>query len=575
MNRNDRSSHFGKRARTTNVGNAAAYNNRHGNSSRNSAPAVTNNNTNNENPSMRQHNQQPPSQNNDASSPPMEPTLKCMTVVEEGTKISFACYDEEKNEIIIEQNRINGQDTERAVQAFIAATRPNLVLISSKIAANAPLVELLTQNPPLGDQDPNVHPQQQQPSIPYQLLKSKAFDLKSCKQLILNKLRVMTLLKRSSQRSNNSYGNRNQTYNLSQGGHMNDASAPSSYHSLASIVDFDSPILLRALGALLCFLQGTAFRLEEGSTVTVNTIRYVRSSQYMRIDTATLHALHIFSTEHHPLVAKGPGKGKEGFSLYTLLDRTKSKIGKSCLKEWMLKPLLDPAAIRERQDGVELFLKQSCRETVSTLMSHLHKVGAVDKILLRMQKCHSAPMDFIVLSKTLSAAISIFAILNGELRNIIAQEQANDSFQEGHLSESRKNFAVVDRILHPCRVPVLQDLHERLVSIVDHEATAETKESVVIHYGFHEELDNAKEMFDNLDGKTTRSVLYILEYPVFGCISTNIVSILHLPRDAFCCWIRCAPEIPFVIKFEGGVFTTGKLKAIYPIRSLTEKVFTN
>lgn len=356
---------------------------------------------------------------------------------------------------------------------------------------------------------------------------------------------------------------------------MNDASAPSSYHSLASIVDFDSPILLRALGALLCFLQGTAFRLEEGSTVTVNTIRYVRSSQYMRIDTATLHALHIFSTEHHPLVAKGPGKGKEGFSLYTLLDRTKSKIGKSCLKEWMLKPLLDPAAIRERQDGVELFLKQSCRETVSTLMSHLHKVGAVDKILLRMQKCHSAPMDFIVLSKTLSAAISIFAILNGELRNIIAQEQANDSFQEGHLSESRKNFAVVDRILHPCRVPVLQDLHERLVSIVDHEATAETKESVVIHYGFHEELDNAKEMFDNLDGKTTRSVLYILEYPVFGCISTNIVSILHLPRDAFCCWIRCAPEIPFVIKFEGGVFTTGKLKAIYPIRSLTEKVYTN
>jgi hypothetical protein len=44
--------------------------------------------------------------NNDSASSPMEATLKCMTVVEEGSKISFACYDEEKNEIIMEQNRI-------------------------------------------------------------------------------------------------------------------------------------------------------------------------------------------------------------------------------------------------------------------------------------------------------------------------------------------------------------------------------------------------------------------------------------------------------------------------------------
>ena len=201
------------------------------------------------------------------------------------------------------------------------------------------------------------------------------------------------------------------------------ASVPFSYHSIASIVNFDSNILLRVLGSLLCHLQGTIFRLEEGATVTVNTIQYATSSQYMRIDTTTLHALHIFSTAKHAFKSKGTGTNrKEGFSLFTLLDRTKSKVGKQCLKEWMLKPLLDPRAIQERQDGVALFLRTEYREIVSMLMNFLSKVGAVDKILLKMQKCHSVPMDFIVLSKTLQAANSIFTTLNGDLRNMMLQE---------------------------------------------------------------------------------------------------------------------------------------------------------
>ena len=547
MHRNKRSNHFGSAVRGKVRNQSANFSSKKRNGRSN--PAVAVGNRYGQGQGRQQQQQQDLEQTtNDDAPPPMEATMKCLSVVEEGFKIAFACYDEENNEIILEESRVNGHDTERIIQSFIAATRPNLILISSKIASNAPLLDLLTKNPPptpLHDDNDDAHDNDNgngngnigdeyengngsrgrgqnqgqnqgqsrgdhnvQPSIPYQLLKSKAFDIKSCKELILKKLRVMALLKQSSRQQNSIMPNASGMCDRSGGGqtnmNMNDGSAPSSYHALASVVDFDSPVLLRTLGSLLCFLQGTAFRLEENSTITVNTIRYVRSSQYMRIDTATLHALHIFSTEHHPLVAKGPGKGKEGFSLFTLLDRTKSKVGKKCLKEWMMKPLLDPATIKERQDGVELFLKPSCRETVSTLMGHLQKVGAVEKIILRMQKCHSAPMDFIVLSKTLTAAISIFATLNGELRNVLIQEHTNSStqsFPEEHVAEIREEFAVVDRILQQCHVTVLQDLHERLSSIVDHEATAETKESVVIHYGFHEELDNAKEMFDNLDGK--------------------------------------------------------------------------
>ncbi len=458
-------------------------------------------------------------------SPPMEPTMKCMTVVQEGARIAFACYDEEQNEIILEVSPTSEFDTESVVQSFMSATRPTLILISAKVAANPALLDLLTSNRPSIERSNSQ--QNYQPSgsnaanstIPYQLLKSSAFDLRHCKSLILNKLRVMSLLHHQSSRRNNNSNpsihhhdsNRPQAtmqfqnYNTST---QSRAAPPLRYNSLASVVDFESTTLVRALGALLTYLQNTTFRLEEGSTITIHAIKYCESSKYMRIDPATLKALHIFAAEHHPLIAKGHGKEKEGFSLFTLLDRTKSKVGKQCLREWMTKPLLDTEEIRKRHDGINLFLKPKFSAPVSTLLGLLQKVGAVDKILLRMQKCHSAPMDFLILSRTLSAAVSIVTILARDFREHLLFRESTVDGQGGNSTavdaegDVEREIFFLDKVLNRCHVSELQDLHERIISIIDQEATAEKKDSVAIHYGFHEELDNAKEAFDVLDGKT-------------------------------------------------------------------------
>ena len=234
----------------------------------------------------------------------------------------------------------------------------------------------------------------------------------------------------------------------------------------------------------------------------------------MRIDNATLKALHIFATEHHPLIAKGHGKEKEGFSLFTLLDRTKSKIGRQCLREWKLKPLLDLNAIRERHDAIDLFLKPNFQAHVITLLDLLRQIGSVDKILVRMQRCHSAPMDFLVLSKTLAAAMTICSTLKEEFRDTLAREMVTasipyadigdcaggggaKSYSDEVLDDTTTDYprlhnevVILDRLLHRCHVPVLRDLHKRMTSIVDEESTVEMKESVVIHFGYHEDLDN-------------------------------------------------------------------------------------
>lgn len=431
--------------------------------------------------------------------------MTAVSVVEEGSQIAFACYDEAKNVIILEQSYANGYDTEAVIERFYSATRPNMVLLSNNSASNASLLQILTtpppQAPPENDEDDKSQPHvgsadfhQPSSSIPYRLLRTGAFDLKKCKDVILQKLRVLDLLRaRPGQQQQQQQFNNHVDLPI---GHFE----PSSYHSVASVVDFDSAILVRALGSLLSFLQSTLFRLEEGSTVTVNSVTQANSSMFMRIGSSTLSSLHIFATEHHPLLAKGQGHSKEGFSVFSLLDRTKSKMGRQCLRDWMLKPLVDKRVIELRQDGVEMFLRSEFQAPTGVLLTHLEKVGAIDRILLRMSKCQTAGMDFMVLVRSLSSALTICHTLQTvflpKLTALVQSLQSSDASQ----AAAYQNYLVfVQSVLQRCTIQSLRDIQARITDIIDEAATLEEKDAVVIKMGFHEELDCAKEKFDSLD----------------------------------------------------------------------------
>ena len=75
------------------------------------------------------------------------------------------------------------------------------------------------------------------------------------------------------------------------------------------------------------------------------------------------------------------------------------------------------------------------------------------------------------------------------------------------------SLAYIDELLRRCHVPVARNLRERMVAMIDEEVTAEATGHVVINYGFHEELDRAKETFETLDGKCERPILNIAFFP--------------------------------------------------------------
>uniref|UniRef100_A0A7S4SJ82 DNA mismatch repair protein MutS core domain-containing protein n=1 Tax=Ditylum brightwellii TaxID=49249 RepID=A0A7S4SJ82_9STRA len=118
------------------------------------------------------------------------------------------------------------------------------------------------------------------------------------------------------------------------------------------------------------------------------------------------------------------------------------------MKEWMLQPLLDPVILNQRYDGIDLFLHPECCNggvsngtNVGVLLNLMSRVGAVDKILLRMQKCVASPQDFLVLLRTLSAAVTLCATLGKDIRDKMLKIDTDKNEEERRMCEDRETTA--------------------------------------------------------------------------------------------------------------------------------------
>ncbi|MGK3733409.1 MAG: hypothetical protein ACI90V_000245 [Bacillariaceae sp.] len=212
----------------------------------------------------------------EAAAAPLEPSLCAMSVVLEGSNIAFCCYNEEKNEITIENCTATGYETEALVERFLQVTRPNMVLVGNRIVNNAPLLQMVTRKPPhlptneeeededdvvVGDVDEGRGPSTNKSvssgrtnvagggesgtpfsssSIPYRLLKSGTFDVRLCKTIIVQKLQVLSMLKQEARQNQHQHqhhhdSDRNFPLNstVSNGGIA--MFRPSSFHYLAAV----------------------------------------------------------------------------------------------------------------------------------------------------------------------------------------------------------------------------------------------------------------------------------------------------------------------------------------------------
>jgi DNA mismatch repair protein MutS len=211
-----------------------------------------------------------------------------------------------------------------------------------------------------------------------------------------------------------------------------------------------------AAGGILHYIKNTLLNPAEN----VRSIKFKNPDDYLFMDEATRSNLDLVS--HHGPVPGMDAAGKNGAAtLLGVLDATRTAMGGRRLREWLLRPLADLAAITERQETVAAFCAE--RIFLRDLREKLGEVRDLERIMARLASGAGGARDIRSLAYSLSAL--------GETRKLM-EDSSNKLFN--------RLGAKINQL------PAIRDLVER--SIVD-EPPAVMKDGGAIRAGYSPELD--------------------------------------------------------------------------------------
>ncbi len=124
------------------------------------------------------------------------------------------------------------------------------------------------------------------------------------------------------------------------------------------------------------------------------------TEQFLVIDASTRRNLELTTTLRE--------NRREG-SLLSLLDRSSTAMGSRLLREWLLQPLLDPAAINERLDAVDEMVGD--RVTAEDLSRLLREVYDVERLTMRVTAARANARDLVALRESLRRLPQIAEVL--------------------------------------------------------------------------------------------------------------------------------------------------------------------
>jgi DNA mismatch repair protein MutS len=143
-----------------------------------------------------------------------------------------------------------------------------------------------------------------------------------------------------------------------------------------------------AAGVLLQYLQET----QPAALALIQSVNTYSLSDFMILDAATRRGLELTET-----LRTGEVQG----SLLGVLDQTVTPMGGRRLRQWILQPLLDLSAIRERQTGVEAFFAGGLER--AAFRDTLRALSDVERLVNRIGSGAALPRDLKALRESLAA----------------------------------------------------------------------------------------------------------------------------------------------------------------------------
>ncbi|MGH7317254.1 MAG: DNA mismatch repair protein MutS, partial [Candidatus Rokuibacteriota bacterium] len=167
---------------------------------------------------------------------------------------------------------------------------------------------------------------------------------------------------------------------------------------------------LQAAGAALAYLHET-----QGESLThLTRIQRLASGEAMLLDPTAVATLELFETAQER-TTRG--------SLFATLDATTTPMGARLLRQWVLRPLLDPAAIARRQEAVAALVEAPALR--AAVRRRLEGVGDLERLTSRAALGVAHARDLIALRGFLARLPGLaedLAALDGALLATLAEE---------------------------------------------------------------------------------------------------------------------------------------------------------
>ena len=220
-----------------------------------------------------------------------------------------------------------------------------------------------------------------------------------------------------------------------------------------------TPLAVRALGGLMAYLKVTQFT---GLERLLEAKSYL-PQEYMRLDVAARRNLELTETMR--------SREKRG-TLFWVLDKTKTSMGRRLLRSSIEQPLLSVNAINRRLNAVTELTRNSI--LISELAAALDGVYDLERLMTRVVYGNPPVKDMIALGATTARLPAIKELL-GEVQCALLRD--------------------IEQNIDP-----LEDVARLIGSAIDPDSDIPLKEGGVIREGYDKQLDEARHLSKDIRG---------------------------------------------------------------------------
>jgi len=220
-----------------------------------------------------------------------------------------------------------------------------------------------------------------------------------------------------------------------------------------------TPLAVRALGGLMAYLKVTQFT---GLERLLEAKSYL-PQEYMRLDVAARRNLELTETMR--------SREKRG-TLFWVLDKTKTSMGRRLLRSSIEQPLLSVNAINRRLNAVTELTRNSI--LISELAAALDGVYDLERLMTRVVYGNPPVKDMIALGATTARLPAIKELLGGVQCALLREIEQN--------------------------IDPLEDVARLIGSAIDPDSDIPLKEGGVIREGYDKQLDEARHLSKDIRG---------------------------------------------------------------------------